>query len=100
MYTPSSLSLEHGRGTTHTAEVADADLDGHSRAALVAAREVIGQPGYVARKARVDGAGDDEHARVHDPGPVPRVRRDAHGEPHDHDAQEPDNERAASPEAV
>lgn len=85
---------------THPTEVAHADLDGHARAALVAPREVVGQPRDVAREARVDGARDEEHARVHDARPLSRVRREAHGEPDDHDAEEADDEGAAPAEAV
>jgi hypothetical protein len=57
-----------GVAKTYTTKITDTNLQGHSRAALVTARQVVGQPGDYAREGRVNGARGDEDAAVYNLG--------------------------------
>lgn len=86
---------------TYSPEIPNTNLQSHAGTPLVRSRQVVAEPGNDARKRRVDGAGREEDAGVHDLGVG---RRDApaavsvssflseghvHGKPGNHDQEEP-----------
>ena len=100
---------------TYAAQVPHANLDGHARASLVTAGQVVGEPGNDTRESRIDCASRDEDTAVHDfrvrrrDAPIevsfksqPDTKRwlDAHGKADGHDAHQRDHERAALPYSV
>lgn len=52
------------------AEIPKPDLQRHARGALVAAGEIVRDPGHIAREGGVDAGDGDEDARVHEAGEV------------------------------
>lgn len=67
------------------AEVTGADLERHARGALVAAGEIVADPGDVVGERRVDSTGRDEYARVHNAGGAANGRG---GDGHDESDQD------------
>lgn len=80
---------------TYATQVPNSNLDRHPRASLITARKVVRQPRNISGEAGVNRTCDEEHARVHHARLLLRVGANAHGEAHDHNAQESDDERAS-----
>lgn len=87
-------------GLTYPSEIANANLNGHARAALVAARKIVGQPRNISWEAGINGARNEEDARVDNARLLRRIGGDAHGEADNHDAQEKDDEGASLAQSV
>ena len=60
-----SVTMLWSSKSTYTAQVTDANLNGHAYASLVASRYIVGQPRNTAWESRVHGASCDEDASIH-----------------------------------